>query len=85
MIQLVLLHWFTCVCQYVHICVANSLYTFIWKSKWNMFGAGFLKYDDVIEAHCYVVDIPFVQLHNSLGCTSLHGLCLLMYSSSHGM
>ena len=22
-----------------------------------MFGAGFLKYDDVVEAYCYVVDI----------------------------
>ena len=33
MIQLVLLHWFTCVCQYVHICIANSNYTFIWKSN----------------------------------------------------
>ena len=55
MIQLVL-----CICSLVSvcICVANSHYTFIWKSNQvEHVWCRLLKYDDAAEAHCYVVDI----------------------------
>ena len=43
------------VCAYVLLIVIILLYGR--ATKWNMFGVGFLKYDDVVEAYCYVVDI----------------------------
>ena len=42
-------------CIYVLLIVIILLYGR--ATKCNMFGAGFLKYDDVVEAYCYVVDI----------------------------
>ena len=53
-----LVHLCLSVCAYVLLIVIILLYGR--ATKWNMFGAGFLKYDDVIEAHCYVAYIPFV-------------------------
>ena len=50
-----LVHLCLSVCAYVLLIVIILLYGR--PTEWNTFGAGFLKYDDVIEAYCYVVEI----------------------------
>ena len=42
-------------CIYVLLTIIILLYGR--ATKCNMFGAGFVKYNDVIETYCYVVDI----------------------------
>ena len=50
-----LVHLCLSVCAFVLLIVIILLYGR--ATKWNTFGAGFLKYDDVVQAYCYVVVI----------------------------
>ena len=51
------LHWFTCVCLFVHGSLIVIMLLYGRATKSDMFGAGLLKYNDVVEAYCYVVNI----------------------------